>query len=105
MEFIKCGKNYIIKGSNGRVVSEEEKIKLENRELVLQDLEGCECQKETTKKISKNKKKLKTLEALKDVSPLITKISVNGKEISEVKEYKVTALNNEVQDDTIKKTN
>ena len=40
-----------------RSASEEEKIKLENRELVLQDLEGCECQKETTKKISKNKKK------------------------------------------------
>ena len=62
MKFIKCGKNYVIKGSNGYIVSEEEKIKLENKELVLKDIEGCECQKETTKKISKNKKRLKELE-------------------------------------------
>ena len=62
MEFIKVGKNYMIKNSNGRIVSEEEKIKLENRELVLHDLKGCECQQETTKKISKNKKKLTALQ-------------------------------------------
>ena len=69
MEFIKVGKNYMIKGSNGRIVSEEEKIKLENKELILKDIEGCECQKETTKKISKNKKRLKEIKketALKD---------------------------------------
>lgn len=68
MEFIKVGKNYMIKGSNGYIVSEEEKIKLENKELVLKDIEGCDCQKETTKKISKNKKRLKEIKetALKD---------------------------------------
>ena len=67
MEFIKCGKNYMIKNSNGRIVSEKEKLQLENNELVLKDIEGCECQKETTKKISKNKKRLKEIEtALKD---------------------------------------
>ena len=62
MEFVKVGKNYMIKGSNGRIVSEKEKLQLENNELVLKDIKGCNCQKETTKKISKNKKKLKELE-------------------------------------------
>ena len=66
MEFIKHGKNYLIKGSNGIIVSEEEKIKLENNELVLKDLEGCNCQKETTKKISKNKKRLKEINIKKE---------------------------------------
>ena len=65
MGFIKVGKNYMIKGSNGRIVSEEEKLKLENKELILKDIEGCECQKETTKKLSKNKKRLKEITALK----------------------------------------
>lgn len=62
MEFVKVGKNYMIKGSNGRIVSEKEKLQLENNELVLKDIKGCGCQQETTKKISKNKKKLKELE-------------------------------------------
>ena len=78
MEFIKVGKNYMIKGSNGRIVSEKEKLQLENKELILKDIKGCDCQKETTKKISKNKKKIKELEK--------------------------AALNNEVQNDTIKET-
>lgn len=101
MEFIKVGKNYMIKGSNGRIVSEEEKIKLENRELVLKDLKGCECQQETTKKISKNKKRIKELEK----EEIIKNIKINNVEISKNNEYKVTALNNEVQDDIIKETN
>lgn len=62
MEFIKIGKNYMIKNSNGRIVSEKEKLELENKELILKDIKGCECQKETTKKISKNKKRIKELE-------------------------------------------
>ena len=62
MEFVKVGKNYMIKGSNGRIVSEKEKLQLENNELVLKDIKGCDCQKETTKKISKNKKRIKELE-------------------------------------------
>lgn len=67
MEFIKVGKNYMIKNSNGRIVSEKEKLELENKELVLKDITGCECQKETTKKISKNKKRIKEIEtALQD---------------------------------------
>jgi len=62
MEFVKIGKKYLIKGSNGRVISEKEKLQLENKELVLKDIQGCECQQETTKKISKNKKRLKEIE-------------------------------------------
>ena len=90
MEFIKMGKNYLIKGSNGRIVSEKEKLELENKELVLKDITGCECQKETTKKISKNKKRIKELEEELPVNQ-------TGKEI--------TALEEEVQDDTIEETN
>lgn len=66
MEFIKKGKNYLIKNSNGRVVSEEEKLKLENNELILKDITSNECQKETTKKIKKNKKRIKEIEETHD---------------------------------------
>lgn len=62
MEFIKLGKKYLIKNTNGRVITEEEKIKLENKELILKDIRSNECQKETTKKISKNKKRLTALQ-------------------------------------------
>ena len=61
MEFIKRGKNYIIKDSNGIIVSEEEKLKLENEEMILQDFKSNNCQGETTKKIAKNKKKIAAL--------------------------------------------
>lgn len=62
MEFIKVGKNYMIKNSNGKIVSEKEMLELENKELVIKDITGCNCQKETTKKISKNKKRIKEIE-------------------------------------------
>lgn len=62
MEFIKVGKNYMVKNSNGRIITEKEKLQLENNELVLKDIEGCNCQGETTKKISKNKKRIKEIE-------------------------------------------
>lgn len=62
MEFIKKGKNYLIKDSNGIIVSEEEKIKLENKELILKDLNSCGCQGETTKKIIENNKRLTALQ-------------------------------------------
>lgn len=61
-EFIKIGKNYLVKNSNGRIVSEKEKLQMENKELILKDITGCNCQKETTKKLSKNKKRLKEIE-------------------------------------------
>ena len=59
MEFIKTNRGYLIKNSNGKIVSEEEKLQLEKEELILQDLNGCNCQGETTKKIAKIDKKLK----------------------------------------------
>ena len=78
MEFIKIGKKYLIKNSNGRIVTEKEKLELENHELVLKDIKSP-CAKDITKKISKNKKRLKEIE-------------------------QETALNNEVQNDTIEET-
>ena len=52
MEFIKLGKGkYLIKGSNSLVVSEEEKLKLEKRELIIKDIQSNECQGITTQKI------------------------------------------------------
>lgn len=61
MEFIKLGKRYLIKDTPNIVVSEEEKLKLEKKELVLKDIESPECQKETTKKIQKINKKIKEI--------------------------------------------
>lgn len=62
MEFIKKGNKYIIKGSNGIIVDEKEKLKLENKEMVIKDFNSNNCQEDTTKKISENKKKIKKLE-------------------------------------------
>jgi hypothetical protein len=61
MEFIKIGKNYMIKNSPSIIITEEEKLKLEKNELILKDLEGCNCQGETTKKINKINKKIKEI--------------------------------------------
>lgn len=61
MEFIKRPDgNYIIKDS-GYVVSEKEKLQMENNELVIQDI-SKPCAKEITKQISKNKKRIKEIE-------------------------------------------
>jgi len=62
MEFVKVGKNYLIKGSNGKIVSEKEKLELENKELVLKDIKSEGCVKDITKKINKNKKRIKEIE-------------------------------------------
>ena len=60
MEFIKLGKDkYLIKDSNSLVVSEEEKLKLEKRELVIKDIQSNECQGKTTQKIQEIDRKLK----------------------------------------------
>ena len=74
MEFIKVGKNYMIKNSNGRIVSEKEKLQLENKELVLEDIKSNECQGKTTRKIAKNKKRIKEID---------TAIKENADEINE----------------------
>lgn len=62
MEFIKLHDgNYMIKDSNNVVVSEREKLELENKELVLEDIKS-ECGKTATKKIKKNKKRIQEIE-------------------------------------------
>ena len=66
MEFIKMGDKYLIKNSNGIVVDEKEKLKLENNEMVIKDVESNLCQKETAKKISSNKKRIKEIEDIKE---------------------------------------
>lgn len=63
MELIKLGKDkYLVKNSNGKIINEKERLELEKNELILKDIEGCNCQGETTKKIKKIDKKLKKLE-------------------------------------------
>ena len=52
----------MIKNSPSIIVTEEEKLKLEKNELILKDLEGCGCQRETTKKIKKINKKIKEVD-------------------------------------------
>lgn len=61
MEFIKIGDKYMLKGSNGIIVDEKEKLQLENNEMVIKDFESNKCQQETTKKISKNKKRIEEI--------------------------------------------
>ena len=67
MEFIKVGKNYMIKNSNGKIVSEKEMLELQNNELIIKDFKSNECQAKTTQKIVKNKKRIKELTATSKV--------------------------------------
>lgn len=75
MELIKLGKDkYLVKNSNGKIINEKERLELENKNLIIKDFESKDCQKETTKKIKKNKNKIKELEnlkALQDISPIV----------------------------------
>ena len=88
-EFIKVGKRYMVKNSNGRIVSEKEKIEMENKQLILEDITGCNCQKETTKKLTKNKKRLEEIKKEETTEP----------------EAKITVLEKEEStDDTIEET-
>ena len=94
-EFIKVGKNYLVKNSNGLRVDEKTMLKMKNEELVLEDITGNGCQGKITKKISKNKKRIKeleNLEALKEVSPI-----VKGETALKEKE--------DAENDTIQETN
>lgn len=52
MEFMKLREDrYLIKDSNGLIVSNEEKLKLEKKELIIKDIESNECQGKTTQRI------------------------------------------------------
>lgn len=61
-EFIKVGKRYLIKNSNGKIVDEKTMLKMKNEELVLEDIKSDGCQGKITKEISKNKKRIKEIE-------------------------------------------
>lgn len=64
MEFRKLvNGRYLIVNSNNIIVSEEEKLKLEKRELVLEDINSSDCQKKTTKKIKKIDKELENVQS------------------------------------------
>lgn len=63
MEFIKVGKKYMIKNGNGRMITEKEKLELENKELIIKDIQSNECQGKTTQKLTRNKKRLKKITA------------------------------------------
>ena len=52
----------MIKNSNGKIISEKEKLQLENEELIIEDIKSNKCQGKTTQKIKRNKKKIKELE-------------------------------------------
>ena len=70
MEFIKYGDKYLIKDSNGLVVSEEEKLQLEKEELILEDITSNKCQGNTTRKIRKINKKIEALnDPIKETKP------------------------------------
>lgn len=69
MEFIKYGDKYLVKGSNGYIVDEKEKLLIEKGELVLKDIEGCNCQKDTTLKIREINKKLEEIDKANEPKP------------------------------------
>lgn len=71
MEFIKYGDKYLIKNSGGKVVSEEEKLQLEKKELVIKDITSNTCQEKTTRKIKKINKKIKEAEEKKTDAEVI----------------------------------
>lgn len=71
MEFIKKGNNYLIKNSNGIIVSEKEKLEIEKNEMILDDLKSNNCQAKTTKKISKINKKIKELDSVKETDTTV----------------------------------
>ena len=77
MEFIKLREDrYLIKDSNGLIVSTEEKLKLEKKELIIKDIESNECQGKTTQRIKKidrelengNKSKSNTIKKAKSTT-------------------------------------
>lgn len=76
MEFIKLREDrYLIKNSNGLIVSNEEKLKLEKKELIIKDIESNECQGKTTQRIEEidrelengNKSKSNTIKKAKSI--------------------------------------
>lgn len=77
MEFIKLREDrYLIKDSNGLIVSNKEKLKLEKKELIIKDIESNGCQGKTTQRIDEidrelengNKSKSNTIKKAKSTT-------------------------------------
>ena len=66
MNFIRYGDKWIIEGSNGMVVDDTERLKLEQGELVIKDIESNVCQENNRKKLKAIEKKLKENEPIKE---------------------------------------
>ena len=63
MEFIDIGRGkFLVRNSNGLIVDEKERLKMEKEGLIIKDITSDTCVGETTKKISKINKKLKEVE-------------------------------------------
>ena len=92
----------MIKNSPSIIVTEEEKLKLEKNELILKDIEGCNCQGETTKKISKINKKIKEIK--KDNVKINAELEPldSNKIVEYIKEQ--NALQDEVSDEVKQET-
>lgn len=114
MEFIKVGKNYLIKGSNGRIVSEKEKLQLENNELTIKNEDcGCACP-DKIKKIQKNKKKIKKIEEKEYKNPYVNNSTVKDELYEDEDGNKIVKRDVKIEetaqkevdaDDIIKETN
>ena len=66
MEFIKLNEDrYMIKGSNNFVVSKEEKLKLEKKELIVKDIKTNGCTKEVKLEINKVEEQLNEINSIK----------------------------------------
>ena len=77
MEFINLREDrYLIKDSNGLIVFNEEKLKLEKKELIIKDIESNECKGKTTQRIEEidrelengNKSKSNTIKKTKSTT-------------------------------------
>ena len=92
----------MIKNSPSIIVTEEEKLKLEKNELILKDIEGCNCQGETTKKIKKINKRIKEIK--KDNVKINVELEPldSNKIVEYIKEQ--NALQDEVSDEVKQET-
>ena len=104
MELIKLGKDkYLVKNSNGKIINEKERLELENKDLIIKDFESNDCQKETTKKITKNKKRIKELEK-ENVKINIDLQPMDSKKVIEYIKEQTALQDKENADGVIKET-
>lgn len=62
MEFIRLNDgNFLVKNSNGLIVSNEERLKMEKGELIIKDVSSNNCQKDTKEKIEEIDKELEEI--------------------------------------------